>query len=144
VGLGFLCHIFKPTKVRTTIFYLLPALGALLLSACQDSLELGVNLVDEDRTQVQVVDTLRVESSSLLIDSMYTGNGPRMLVGEYEDPYFGKVSSQTYFDVDTLGNFKTTMITFVTIRWSFICGKITNIPKTCERPAFRSTPWRKV
>jgi Domain of unknown function (DUF4270) len=106
VGLGFLCHIFKPTKVRTTIFYLLPALGALLLSACQDSLELGVNLVDEDRTQVQVVDTLRVESSSLLIDSMYTGNGPRMLVGEYEDPYFGKVSSQTYFDVDTLGNFK--------------------------------------
>jgi hypothetical protein len=74
-------------------------------SACQDSTLVGENLINDDNTQVQETDTLKVRSSSVLLDSLFTVNGPRLLAGAYEDPALGLVSANAYFNLDTFNTF---------------------------------------
>jgi hypothetical protein len=75
------------------------------ISACQDSTLVGENLINEDNTQVQSIDTMKVRSSSVLLDSLFTVNGSRMLCGAYEDPALGMVSSNCFFNLDTFNTF---------------------------------------
>ncbi len=74
-------------------------------SACQDSTLVGENLINDDNTQVQEIDTLKVRSSSVLLDSLFTVNGSRMLCGAYEDPALGLVSANCFFNIDTFNTF---------------------------------------
>lgn len=78
---------------------------AICFVACQQSSIIGEDLIDEDNTQVQEIDSLSVESASLLLDSLYTTNGSRLLAGAYRDPYLGNISAQCFFNTDTLGQF---------------------------------------
>ena len=78
---------------------------AICLAACQQSTIIGEDLIDEDNTQVQEIDSLSVESASLLLDSMYTTDGTRLLVGAYPDPYLGNISAQCFFNADTFDLF---------------------------------------
>lgn len=91
--------------MRNLTDLLLFSLFLTLLAACQKSTLVGDDLIDEDNTQVQEIDTLTVETGSMLIDSVYTSYGTRLLAGSYEDPYLGKVNAQCFFNVDTVGNF---------------------------------------
>lgn len=76
-----------------------------LLAACQKSTLVGDDLINEDNTQVQEIDTLSVETASLLLDSVYTSDGTRLLAGSYQDPYLGEISAACFFNLDTIGNF---------------------------------------
>ena len=78
---------------------------AIWLAACQHGTIIGEDLIDEDNTQVQEIDSLSVESANLLLDSIYTTNGTRLLAGAYHDPYLGNISAQCFFNTDTLGQF---------------------------------------
>lgn len=78
---------------------------AIWLAACQHSTLVGDDLIDEDNTQVQEIDTLSVETGSLLLDSVYTADGTRLLAGAYQDPYLGVISATCFFNLDTIGNF---------------------------------------
>ncbi|WP_421795937.1 DUF4270 family protein [Haliscomenobacter sp.] len=78
---------------------------AIWLAACQHGTIIGEDLIDEDNTQVQEIDSLSVESASLLLDSMYTTDGTRLLVGSYPDPYLGNISAQCFFNADTFDIF---------------------------------------
>lgn len=78
---------------------------AICFAACQQSTIIGEDLIDEDNTQVQEIDSLSVESASLLLDSIYTTDGTRLLAGAYHDPYLGNINAQSFFDADTLGQF---------------------------------------
>jgi len=91
--------------VRNLTDLLLFSLFLMLLAACQKSTLVGDDLIDEDNTQLQEIDTLTVETGSMLIDSVYTSDGTRLLAGSYEDAYLGEVSAQCFFNVDTVGNF---------------------------------------
>jgi len=62
---------------------------AIVAAACQQSTVLGEDLIDEDNTQVQDIDTLKVLTSTLLLDSIYTTNASRLLAGGFDDPLFG-------------------------------------------------------
>ena len=78
---------------------------AIYLAACQQSTIIGEDLIDEDNTQVQEIDSLKVESSSLLLDSIYTTDGTRLLAGAYHDPYLGDIQAQSFFNADTVDLF---------------------------------------
>jgi hypothetical protein len=91
--------------VRNLTDLLLFAFLAICFAACQQSTIIGEDLIDEDNTQVQEIDSLSVESASLLLDSIYTTNGSRLLAGAYPDPYLGNISAQCFFNTDTLGDF---------------------------------------
>lgn len=78
---------------------------AIWLAACQHGTIIGEDLIDEDNTQVQEIDSLSVESASLLLDSLYTTDGTRLLVGSYHDPYLGNINAQCFFNADTFDLF---------------------------------------
>lgn len=78
---------------------------AIWLAACQHSTLVGDDLIDEDNTQIQEIDTLGVETGSVLLDSVYTSDGTRLLAGAYQDPYLGEISAACFFNLDTIGNF---------------------------------------
>ncbi|HEX7869977.1 MAG TPA: DUF4270 family protein, partial [Chryseobacterium sp.] len=49
--------------------------------------------------KVILIDTLTVEMSTINFDSLVTSNKSRVLVGNYDDPLFGKVKSNSYFQL---------------------------------------------
>ena len=91
--------------MRNLTDFLLFIVLAIWVAACQQSTLIGEDLIDEDNTQVQEIDTLRVETSSLLLDSIYTTNASRLLAGAFADPYLGNVSAQCFFNLDSVDVF---------------------------------------
>lgn len=69
-----------------------------LLMGCNDSLEstLGFQGISSSFGDVYFIDTLSVVSSTVMVDSLDTSSSGRILVGSYEDEYFGQISSQSY------------------------------------------------
>ncbi|MFZ1808884.1 MAG: DUF4270 family protein [Cyclobacteriaceae bacterium] len=69
-----------------------------LLNACNDSLEntIGFQGITSSFGKVYFIDTLSVVSSTVLVDSIDTSSSGRVLVGAYDDEYFGKISSASY------------------------------------------------
>lgn len=57
--------------------------------------EVGSNLLPT-HTEVQLIDTFTVKASSFIMDSVATSNAATMLVGQYNDSFFGKVKSVGY------------------------------------------------
>jgi hypothetical protein len=73
-------------------------LAVLILSACEDPKEIGGNLI-ETQLSTTYVDTFTVNLSTVLLDSNETANSNTLLVGAFDDPYFGKVNGATYFEM---------------------------------------------
>ncbi|ARS37356.1 DUF4270 family protein [Pontibacter actiniarum] len=79
--------------------YLLCCLGAALaLSSCEDPNELGLELV-EDNVSGKFTDTLTVDVSTVLLDSVYTSGTGALLVGQYATPQTGTLNASTYFQL---------------------------------------------
>jgi len=77
---------------------------AILLSviACStDTTEEAI--VGEDLTETGVkvyeIDTFSINLSTFKFDSIITSDGARILVGQYEDPVFGKVRASSFFEL---------------------------------------------
>lgn len=73
----------------------------LLINACEDNpqqFKLGEDFIDS-QTQLNVIDTFSVKLSTVLFDTIVTSNTGRILVGNYQDNTFGKIVSNSYFQV---------------------------------------------
>jgi Domain of unknown function (DUF4270) len=91
------------------------------LSACEDPQEIGSEVFVQD-IGVLYTDTLTVDASTILLDSIVTSNTANLLVGRYTDPTLGLVEASSYFHianldtlrsvVDTLGRKEVTWIRF--------------------------------
>ncbi len=70
-------------------------LGALItLIACEEPKEIG--LAPTTPVGVYYTDTLTINRSTLLLDSVRSNRQSALLIGRYTDPVFGKVSSSAY------------------------------------------------
>ncbi len=73
----------------------------LILTAVACSEEDQKSLVGDkfinNSTRVLFFDTLTVNSSTLQLDSINVSGSRRLLIGQYDDPVFGKVKSKSYF-----------------------------------------------
>jgi hypothetical protein len=79
---------------------LLTATAILLLDACQKpSINFGTTFTNENTTNVVAIDTFSVRLSTVLVDSFATAATGNLLVGRYNDPYFGVVTSKSYLQV---------------------------------------------
>ncbi len=82
-------------KIKSIVFISILA----LLSACNSNVfeehEIGGNLIDQS-TNVFMIDTFTVESSTVKLDSVRTSGFKNFLLGKYKDPYFGNVKSYFY------------------------------------------------
>ncbi len=93
------------------------------LTACEDPQEIGSEVFVQD-VGVLYTDTLTVDASTVLVDSIVTSNTQNLLVGRYSDPILGLVQANSYFHivnndtlrsaVDTAGRKKITWTKFPT------------------------------
>ena len=76
----------------------------LFFTACEDPQEIGSEVFVQD-IGVLYTDTLTVDASTVLLDSILTSNTANLLVGRYTDPILGIVEASSYFHIanaDTL------------------------------------------
>jgi hypothetical protein len=73
------------------------------LTACDDPKEIGSDVFAQDIAVLQT-DTLSVDASTVLIDSIATNFTSNLLVGRYVDPQLGAIEAASYFHIagDTL------------------------------------------
>jgi hypothetical protein len=74
--------------------------GIILIGSCTKTNEftIGKDFV-ESQTRLQVIDTFRVDLSTVLLDSVITSSKRIAYVGRYEDKIFGSIKCDSYFDL---------------------------------------------
>ncbi|MGZ2371090.1 DUF4270 family protein [Ancylomarina sp. YFZ004] len=86
-------------KIKSIVFVSI----LVFLSSCNSDVfeehEIGSNIIDKS-TEVFLIDTFTVNSSTVKMDSVITSNQSNVLVGRYEDPYFGNIKSDFFGEVD--------------------------------------------
>jgi len=85
-------------------FILMLFLGLSIVSCGTDS-DAGEFVVGSDylavSNKVVLIDTVTVDMSTINFDSLATSSQTRILIGNYDDPIFGKVKSNSYFQLST-------------------------------------------
>ncbi|WP_278019537.1 DUF4270 family protein [Flavobacterium ginsengisoli] len=83
--------------------FILILLFVLTLFSCGTDTDTGEFTVGSDylalSNKVIMIDTVTVEMSTINFDSLVTSNKSRILIGNYDDPIFGKVKSDSYFQL---------------------------------------------
>lgn len=76
---------------------------AFTIFSCGTDTDAGEFVVGSDylalSNKVVMIDTLTVEMSTINFDSLITSGQSRILIGNYDDPVFGKVKSNSYFQL---------------------------------------------
>ncbi|SEP32497.1 protein of unknown function [Flavobacterium sp. CF108] len=83
--------------------FLLMLVFAFTIFSCGTDTDAGEFVVGSDylaiNNKVVLIDTLTVEMSTINFDSLITSGQNRILIGNYDDPVFGKVKSNSYFQL---------------------------------------------
>ncbi len=80
--------------------------GALVLaiSSCQKTpIQFGQPYVDNSFSNIVLVDTFSTQLSTVHYDSVATSGSGTLMVGNYSDPYFGKIQASTFFELSPPG-----------------------------------------
>ena len=91
-------------RLRNGIFASLILSFFVTLTACEDPQEIGSEVFSQD-IGVLYTDTLTVDASTVLLDSILTSGTSSLLVGRTTDPSLGSVEANSYFHIvpfDTL------------------------------------------
>lgn len=84
-------------------FYLFIAIVLTTTVACDNDIKEGEFVVGTDflgiNNKVILIDSVTVELSTINLDSLRTSNQNRILLGNYIDPIYGKVKSESYFQL---------------------------------------------
>lgn len=78
---------------------------AITILSCGTDTDAGEFVVGSDylalSNKAVLIDTVTVEMSTINFDSLVTSSQSRILIGNYDDPIFGKVKSTSYFQLAT-------------------------------------------
>lgn len=95
------CALYICSKNTIMHKFILMFLFALTILSCGTDTDSGEFVVGSDylavNNKVILIDTVTVDLSTINFDSLVTSNQSRILVGNYEDPIFGKIKSESYF-----------------------------------------------
>jgi hypothetical protein len=79
--------------------------SGLFIVSCDSDTDAGEFVVGADylavKNKVISIDTVTIDVSTIKLDSLVTSNESRILVGNYDDPLFGRVKADSYFQVST-------------------------------------------
>ncbi|TAE08944.1 MAG: DUF4270 family protein [Bacteroidetes bacterium] len=86
---------------RKRAFYMPLFLLMSLAMACQQNSTIGRNLVSQESAQIIETDTFTIEANSVLADSIVSDRtaSEYLLVGQYNDPFFGKVKASSFVQI---------------------------------------------
>lgn len=71
----------------------------MLIAACGEPSTVGAEFVSGTSFDVSFSDTITIRASTVIYDSIETNNKNRLLVGAYDDPNFGIIESQAFFQL---------------------------------------------
>ncbi|WP_282125568.1 DUF4270 family protein [Marinifilum flexuosum] len=94
--------------MRTNHVLLLLLTLSLFVSCNSNNFEehqIGDNLIDEN-TEVVLIDTLTIKSSTVILDSLATSGSSMAILGRYQDEFLGDVKTDFYGVLDYNGGFK--------------------------------------
>lgn len=79
-----------------------------MLTACEDpATEIGADLLPNgDQISTNFTDTLTIKASTVLLDSIVTSGTDKVLVGRYNDPIFGSVTANGYFQITNVDSIR--------------------------------------
>lgn len=100
-------------NMRKFSFVIIVTLFAFLTACTSENFqehEVGDSLIDNS-TEVRLIDTFTIESSTMKLDSVLTSGQSNILFGSYEDEFFGRISSDFYAVVGLGGAFSLTEVT---------------------------------
>ena len=96
------CQIYKILNlsgVLSKLMLLIALIAVAVLVSCtgRDDFTIGNNFI-EAKTKLSVLDTFKVDLSTVLIDSMATSSTGIALIGNYHDDFFGSEKTVGYFE----------------------------------------------
>lgn len=80
-------------------FVLLLLLSSFWFSCKKVDIKFGEQFLDNGYTQIMKIDTFNADLSTIRVDSFPTSSSGATLLGTYTDPYFGKITSQSYSEM---------------------------------------------
>ncbi|MES1221361.1 MAG: DUF4270 family protein [Bacteroidota bacterium] len=90
----------KIRKKNFCTICLLSGLAIFFLGSCdKPSISFGTTFVNNNNTNIIAVDTFTTSLSTVMLDSFPTSGTGVMLIGSYQDPYFGWVSSKSFLQI---------------------------------------------
>jgi hypothetical protein len=91
-------RINRGWKFSTAFF--LTVLSIILLTGCEKpNIAFGTNFVANNTTNIVVLDTFSANLSTVMLDSIPTAGTGVMLIGSYDDSYFGNISSRSFLQI---------------------------------------------
>jgi hypothetical protein len=86
-----------PKKLLSLFLWLL--LSAFMFSCKKVDIRFGEQFLDNDYTQIIKVDSFNSDLTTIHIDSFVSSFSGASLIGGYTDPYFGKITTQTFSEM---------------------------------------------
>lgn len=75
-----------------------------VLMSCSDPSEIGSDFFGGGSLDVAYSDTLTLQASTVMFDSIVTNNNDRLLIGFHDDPLLGKVRASAYLTIQPNGS----------------------------------------
>jgi hypothetical protein len=90
----------KNKQKKISITLLVPVLAMFLLAGCdKPNINFGTNFVSNNNTNIIVVDTFSANLSTVALDSFATAGTGAMLIGSYNDSYFGNIVARSFLQI---------------------------------------------
>lgn len=84
---------------------LLPLLALFFAVGCdKPNINFGTNFVTNNNTNIIIVDTFTAALSTVALDSFPTAGTGHMLIGGYNDPFFGNIQTSSYLQLGIPSN----------------------------------------
>ncbi len=85
--------------IKTLAFIVIPLFFFMVAGCQKTAIQYGEQYVDNGITNIILVDSISPVISTIYKDSVITSQGGSLLVGSYQDVYFGKTSATSYLQL---------------------------------------------
>ena len=91
-------NIFLLTLKTTLVIVFISSLFFSACNADNEKFTLGTEFI-ESQTELNLIDTFSVSFSTVIFDSILTNGTGNILIGNYENNVFGKITCNSYFQI---------------------------------------------
>ena len=85
--------------IRLTVAFVLLFICVSQFSCTKPDVAFGADYLDNNYTNIVMVDTGTVALSTVFLDSFVTSSSGSAVMGKYQDPYFGTIAAETFLQV---------------------------------------------
>lgn len=101
-------HQKKSYVYLIPLILLILIISALISSCEKETIDFSSSFVDNNTTNINLVDTSTIKMSTVYVDSFATSDPKTLFAGNYSDPQFGKINAESYMQVGLPASLSTT------------------------------------